>query len=126
MAWKEIHAMSEKQRPNVVGKGRAFARDALAVIAEVKAGASKLSAGAQEKINVLSDKGAELEKVLKMPFIGTVKAGEMAYDLNEAAQALKSAVGSGDEAKSLELVAAMGSEVDQFVHTTKTFVVRMT
>jgi hypothetical protein len=118
--------MSEKQRPNVVGKGRAFARDALAAIAEVKAGASKLSAGAQEKISGLSDKGAELEKVLKMPFIGTVKAGEMAYDLNEAAVALKTAVAAGDEAKSLELVAAMGSEVDQFVHTTKTFVVRMT
>jgi len=118
--------MTEKQRPNVVGKGRAFAKDALAAIAEVKAGSSKLSAGAQDKINSLSNKGADLEKILKMPFVGTVKAGEMAYDLNEAAVALKTAVGAGDEAKSLELVDNMASEVDKFVHTTRTFVVRMT
>ncbi len=118
--------MTEKQRPNVVGKGRSFARDALAAIAEVKAGASKLSAGAQDKINVLTDKSGELEKVLKMPFIGTVKAGEMAWDLNEMAVALKSAVGAGDEAKSMELVSTMGADLDKFVHTTKTFVVRMT
>ncbi len=116
----------EKQRPNVVGKGRSLAREALSAIAEVKASASKLSAGAQEKINSLNDKGAELEKVLKMPFIGTVKAGEMAYDLNEMAVALKAAAGAGDEAKSLELVSSMTSELDKFVHTTRTFVVRMT
>jgi hypothetical protein len=118
--------MTEKQRPNVVGKGRTFAREALAVIEEVKAGGSKLSAGAQEKLNSLSAKGAELDKVLKMPFIGTVKAGEMAYDLNELAAQLKGAVGAGDEAKSLELVGSMTAELDSFVHTTRTFVVRMT
>jgi hypothetical protein len=118
--------MSEKQRPNVVGKGRSLAREALAAIAEVKTGASKLSAGAQEQFNTLNTKGAELDKVLKMPFIGTVKAGEMAYDLNEMAVALKAAVGAGDEAKSLELVGSMCSELDNFVHTTRTFVVRMT
>ncbi len=118
--------MSEKQRPNVVGKGRSLAREALAAIAEVKGNASKLSAGGQEKINALSAKGGELEQVLKMPFIGTVKAGEMAYDLNEMAVELKTAVGAGDEAKSLELVNSMTAELEKFVHTTRTFVVRMT
>src|SRR3990172_144337 len=106
--------MTEKQRPNVVGKGRSLAREALAAIAEITAGSAKLSAGAQEKINTLNDKGASLDKVLKMPFIGTVKAGEMAYDLNESAVALKTAVGAGDEAKSLELVGSMCSELDAF------------
>jgi hypothetical protein len=35
-------------------------------------------------------------------------------------------VGAGDEAKSLEIASGMASEVDKFVHATKTFVVRMT
>jgi hypothetical protein len=118
--------MTEKQRPNVVGKARSFAKEALAAIAEVKAGAAKLSAGAQDKINTAADKGAELEKVLKMPFVGTVKAGEMAWDLNEMAVALKSAVSAGDEAKCGELASSIASELEKFVHTTKTFVVRMT
>jgi hypothetical protein len=118
--------MTDKERPNVVGKGRSFARDALSAIAEVKADASKLSAGAQDGISSLTDKGAALEKVLRMPFISTVKAGEMAWDLNEMALALKKAVGAGDEAKSLEIASGMASELDKFVHATKTFVVRMT
>ncbi|OGT27037.1 MAG: hypothetical protein A2Z17_01465 [Gammaproteobacteria bacterium RBG_16_66_13] len=119
--------MTEKQRPNVVGKGRSFLREAIAAIAEIKAGGSKLGAAGQDKVNsLLTDRATMLESILKMPFIGTVKAGELAWDLNDAATELKTAAAAGDEAKSLELATNMAAEMDKFVHTTKTFVVRMT
>ena len=118
--------MSEKQRPNVVGKGRALAREAIATIGALKEG-TKLSAGAVDKVgSLLTERTAMLESILKMPFIGTVKAGELAWDLSEAANDLKAAAAGGDEAKALELANNMAAEIDKFVHTTKTFVVRMT
>ncbi len=118
--------MSEKQRPNCVGKGRSLAREAIATIGALKDG-SKLSAGALDKVGaLLTEKAAMWESILKMPFIGTVKAGELSWDLNEAANELKAASAAGDEAKALELAGNMAVEIDKYVHTTKTFVVRMT
>jgi hypothetical protein len=92
--------MSEKQRPNIVGKGRSLARDAIAAIGALKE-ASKLGAGAMDKIgSLLTERASMWESILKMPFIGTVKAGEMSWDLSEAANELKAAAAAGDEAKS--------------------------
>jgi hypothetical protein len=118
--------MSEKQRPNCVGKGRSLAREAIASIGAVKE-ASKLGAGAMDKIGaLLTERASAWEAILKMPFIGTVKAGEMSYDISEAATELKAAAAAGDEAKSLEIANNMAAEIDKYIHTTKTFVVRMT
>jgi hypothetical protein len=118
--------MSEKQRPNCVGKGRTLAREAIATIGGLKE-ASKLSAEAQDKIGgLLTERASAWEGILKMPFIGTVKAGELSWDLNELANELKAAAGAGDEAKSLEIANNMASEIDKYINTTKTFVVRMT
>jgi hypothetical protein len=118
--------MSEKQRPNCVGKGRSLAREAIATIGGLKE-ASKLSAAAMDKIgSLLTERATAWEGILKMPFIGTVKAGEMSWDINEVANELKAAAGAGDEAKALELANSMAGEIDKYVQTTKTFVVRMT
>lgn len=119
--------MVEKKRPNVVGKGPAFTREMIAVFKEIQENTGDLSAAAEEKIKtLLGEKAEELEKVVKMAYLKTVKAGEVAWDLKEMATSLKETVGAGDESKALEILEQMNGELEGFINKIKTFVVRMT
>ena len=119
--------MAEKKRPNVVGKGPAFTREIIAIFKEIQENMGSLSDETLERLNTLvAEKAEALEKVVKMAYLKTVKAGEVSWDLKEMALTLKEAVGAGDESKVLETVEQMGPELDDFIHKIKTFVVRMT
>jgi hypothetical protein len=119
--------MSEKKRPNVTGKGPALTREMLEVFKEIEAGAGSLSGEAAGKINsALSEKAAELGKIIKMAYLKTVKAGEIAWDCKEMALELKESVTSGQEDKAVEILGKLTTELDDFIHKIKTFVVRMT
>ena len=119
--------MAEKKRPNIVGKGPALTKEMIGIFKEIQENSGTLSGDAAEKINaVLGEKGQELESVIRMAYLKTVKAGEVAWDMKEASLSLKEAVGSGDEAKAMEIMEKMGGELDGFIHKIKTFVVRMT
>lgn len=74
----------------------------------------------------LADRGADLEKIGKMAFLKTVKAGEMAWDLKEMSIELKDAVSAGDEAKAKEILEPLTADTDELIRRIKTFVVRMT
>lgn len=119
--------MAEKQRPNVVGKGPALAREMLEVFTEIQGNSGNLPAAVKEKItSTLSQKAAELEKVIKMAYLKTVKAGEVAWDLKEKALELKDTVAKGDDAGAVAILDSLTPELDHFLHKIKTFVVRMT
>ena len=119
--------MSDKKRPNVVGKGPAFSREMITTFNEIKADMSGIAKDTAEKIHTLvTDKGDELEKVVKMAYLKTVKAGEVAWDLKEMSFILKEAIGAGDDSKALETAEQMAPQMDEFIHKIKTFVVRMT
>jgi hypothetical protein len=119
--------MVEKKRPNVVGKGPALTREILAIFNDIQANAGSISNDAADKINaVLGAKGQELEKITKMAYLKTVKAGQVIWDMKEASLDVKQAVDAGDEAKAMAIVEQMEPELDNFIHKTKTFVVRMT
>jgi len=119
--------MAEQTRPNTVGKGPALSRDMLDIFGEICKNSSKLSDIAKEKIVLpLEEKSVELGKVIKMAYLKTVKAGEVAWDLKEKAVTLKEKVDAGDEAAALTIMAGMQRELEEFIHKIKTFVVRMT
>lgn len=119
--------MADKKRPNVVGKGPALCKEMMEVFAEIAAGANGMSDDAKEKVVApLEAKAAELKPILKMAYLKTVKAGEVAWDLKEKAVALKETVAGGDEAAAIAAAEEMVPEVDQLIHKIKTFVVRMT
>jgi hypothetical protein len=61
-----------------------------------------------------------------MPYLKTVKAGELAWDLKEKTIALKDAVAGGDEAAAVATSEELVPEAETIIHKTKTFVVRMT
>jgi hypothetical protein len=119
--------MAEKKRPNIVGKGPALSREMIQIFKEIQEDTTNLSDDLASKINaVLNDKVASLEKVVKMAYLKTVKAGESAWDLKEEALELKETIAAGDEAKAAEILEKMEGELDQFINKIKTFVVRMT
>ena len=119
--------MSDKKRPNVVGKGPAFSREMITTFSEIKADMNGIGKDAAEKIQTLvTDKGDDLAKVVKMAYLKTVKAGEVSWDLKEMSLVLKEAIGAGDESKALETAEQMGPQLDEFIHKIKPFVVRMT
>jgi translation initiation factor 1 (eIF-1/SUI1) len=119
--------MTKKERPNVVGKGPAFTREMIALFREIKENTNGLSTEAAQQLGIkLGDKADELEKVVKMAYLKTVKAGEVAWDLKEMATSLKECVSAGDEAKATEIFGQMQGDLDTFIHKIKTFVVRMT
>jgi hypothetical protein len=119
--------VEKKKRPNVVGKGPALSRETIAIFKEIQDGSANLSGDLAGKINtVLGEKGAALEKVVKMAYLKTVKAGEIAWDLKEDALALKEKIDAGDESSAAEILGKMEGELDDFIHKIKTFVVRMT
>lgn len=119
--------MSDKKRPNVVGKGPAFAKEMIATFSKLQENMDGISKDASEKIKTLvTSKGDDLAKVVKMAYLKTVKAGEVSYDLNEMSNTLKAAIGAGDESKAVETAEQMEPQLDEFIHKIKTFVVRMT
>jgi hypothetical protein len=119
--------MSDKKRPNVVGKGPAFTREMIALFREIADSTNGLSADAGQQISTtLGAKADDLEKVVKMAYLKTVKAGEVAWDLKEMATELKASIADGDESKSMEIFGQMQGDLDNFIHKIKTFVVRMT
>jgi hypothetical protein len=119
--------MADQEKINVTGKGPAFIREALAVFKEIDGQCSGLPAEAAQKIQAtLSGKGLEIEPLLSRAYMKTVKAGETALSCRRLAESLKSSVNAGDEAKSLESLALLGTELDGLIHKVKTFVVRMT
>lgn len=118
--------MADKKRPNVVGKGPALAKEMLALIEEI-AGVANASDAAKEKIVVpLQGKSAELQQVIKMAYLKTVKAGEVAWDLKEIVTDVKAKLEGGDEAAAIALTEELIPQLDQLLHKIKTFVVRMT
>ncbi len=117
----------KKKRPNVTGKGPALTREMMAIFGEITGDCSKLSDEAAGKLKAaLEEKTADFTKVIKMAYLKTVKAGQVAWDCKEMAVEMKAAVDAGDENKVLEIQETLISELDQFLHKTKTFVVRMT
>jgi len=120
--------MAEKQkRPNIVGKGPALSREMIDIFKEIQDASGGLSGDLSGKINtVLGEKGAALEKVVKMAYLKTVKAGETAWDLKQEALVLKEKVTAGDEPAAAEILDKMEVDLDGFIHKIKTFVVRMT
>lgn len=115
--------MAKKERPNVTGKGPALAREIIGMIDEILSDGGSMKAMLESK---LSDRGADLQKIVKMAFLKTVKAGEMTWDLKEMTLELKEAVAAGDEAKATEILEPWTTEMDELIHRIKTFVVRMT
>ena len=119
--------MSDKKRPNVTGKGPSLTREMLEIFKEIEGETGNLSDDAAAKItSTLQEKGEQLQKVIKMAYLKTVKAGETAWDCKEMAGELKAAAASGDEAKALDILETLSADLDQFLHKIKTFVVRMT
>ncbi len=119
--------MDAPKRPNIVGKGPSLSRDLLETFEKIQSDSGNLSADATQKINtVLSEKSQELGKILKMAYLKTVKAGEVAWDLNQAALGIKEAVAAGNEAEALTMLDDMTEDLNGFIHKIKTFVVRMT
>ena len=115
--------MAEKTRPNVTGKGPALARETIELISEILANGGSMKSMLEGE---LAQRGADLEKIVKMAFLKTVKAGEMSWDLKEATLELKAAVAAGNEAKAKEILGPMTADMDELIHRIKTFVVRMT
>jgi len=115
--------MTKKERPNVTGKGPALAREIIGLFAEILSDSGSMKGLLEPK---LADRGADLEKIVKMAFLKTVKAGEMTWDLKEMTLELKAAVAAGDEAKATEILEPLTADLDELIHRIKTFVVRMT
>lgn len=115
--------MSDKTRPNVVGKGPALCKEFMDIVGEIAAtdgvSAEKIAAPLQAKAD-------ELAPILKMAYLKTVKAGELAWDLKEKAAALKDTVAGGDEAAAIAATEDIVPDADHLIHKIKTFVVRMT
>ncbi|MGQ9920306.1 MAG: hypothetical protein ACUVRZ_03135 [Desulfobacca sp.] len=119
--------MAEQKMPDVTGKGPALMREMLAIFKELQDKVSGLSADAADQIKTLCNgKGAEMEPLLSRAYMKTVKAGEVAWKCKEMARELAGAVANGNEAAALETLANLQKELDGLIHTTKTFVIRMT
>jgi hypothetical protein len=115
--------MTQKKRPNVTGKGPALARETIELFKEILADGGEMKGLLESK---LADRGADLQKIVKMAFLKTVKAGEMTWDLKEKTLELKAAVAIGDEAQVSEILEPLTADMDELIHRIKTFVVRMT
>lgn len=115
--------MTQKARPNVTGKGPALAKEMVEIFGDILSNGGGMKAMLEPE---LADRSAELQKIGKMAYLKTVKAGEIAWDLKEMATELKAAVDAGDEAKAKEILTSLTADLDQLIHKIKTFVVRMT
>ncbi len=115
--------MTKKERPNVTGKGPALAREIIDLFEQILSNGGSMKDLLESK---LADRGADLQKIVKMAFLKTVKAGEMTWDLKEMTLELKAAVDAGDEAKVTQILEPLTADMDELIHRIKTFVVRMT
>ena len=115
--------MATKERPNVTGKGPALAKEVVGIFNDMIANGGSMKGLLESE---LADRGADLQKIGKMAYLKTVKAGELAWDLKELSLELKSTVEAGDEAKTKELLETATKDLDFLIHKIKTFVVRMT
>ena len=115
--------MTKKVRPNVTGKGPALAKDIVGIFNDILSNGGSMQATLESE---LADRGADLQKIGKMAYLKTVKAGEVSWDLKELSLELKSAVDAGDEAKTKELLETVTKDLDFLINKIKTFVVRMT
>ncbi len=119
--------MADQQKIDVTGKGPAFMREALELFRQIDGQCAALSPDAAVKIKAtLSTKAHEIEPLLSRAYMKTVKAGETALGCKQLATDLKSSIDTGDEAKALEALDNLGTQLDGLVHKVKTFVVRMT
>ena len=115
--------MTDKVRPNVTGKGPVLAREIVEIFTQILSDAGGMKDMLEPQ---LADRAAQLEKIGKMAYLKTVKAGEITWDLKEIALELKSAVSTGDEAQAKKILEPMTAGLDELIHKIKTFVVRMT
>jgi hypothetical protein len=115
--------MSKKERPNVTGKGPSLAREIVSIFDQTLSNGGGMKDMLEPQ---LAERSAQLEKISKMAYLKTVKAGEVAWDIKEMALDLQSAVDAGDEAKVKALLEPLTADLDQLIHKIKTFVVRMT
>jgi hypothetical protein len=115
--------MTTKERPNVTGKGPTLARETIELFGQILANGGSMQSLLESK---LADRGAQLDKIVKMAFLKTVKAGEMTWDLKEMTLELQTAVAAGDEAKVTEILEPLTTDMDELIRRIKTFVVRMT
>jgi hypothetical protein len=115
--------MNKKVRPNVTGKGPSLAREIVSIFDQILSNGGSMKDMLEPQ---LADRGAQLQKIGKMAYLKTVKAGETAWDIKEMSLELQSAVDAGDEAKVKALLEPITAELDQLIHKIKTFVVRMT
>ncbi len=115
--------MTQKERPNVTGKGPVLAREMVEIFAEILSSTGSMKDMLESQ---LADRSAQLQKIGKMAYLKTVKAGETTWDLKEMSLELKAAVSAGDEVKTKEILETLTADLDQLIHKIKTFVVRMT
>lgn len=115
--------MTRKERPNVTGKGPTLAREMVEVFGQILSNGGSMKGMLESQ---LADRGAQIEKICKMAYLKTVKAGETSWDLKEMTLELKAAVDAGDEAKAKEILTPLTAGLDELIHKIKTFVVRMT
>jgi hypothetical protein len=115
--------MTQKERPNVTGKGPSLAKEIVSIFDQILSNGGGMKDMLEPQ---LAARGAQLDKIGKMAYLKTVKAGETAWDIKEMSLELQSAVEAGDEAKAKEIVETLTADLDQLIHKIKTFVVRMT
>lgn len=115
--------MTQKARPNVTGKGPSLAKEIASIFDQILSNGGGMKDMLEPQ---LAERAAQLQKISKMAYLKTVKAGEITWDIKEMSLDLQAAVEAGDEAKAKEIVAPLTAEMDQLIHKIKTFVVRMT
>ncbi len=119
--------MAEKKMPDVTGKGPSLMREMLAIFKELEGKLDSLSGDAAAQIKALCNgKAGEVEPLLGRAYMKTVKAGEVAWKCKEMARELAEAIDSKDEGAALAKLKDLQQELDGLIHTTKTFVIRMT
>jgi hypothetical protein len=115
--------MTQKERPNVTGKGPVLAREMVEIFTEILSNGGSMKGMLESQ---LADRSAQLQKIGKMAYLKTVKAGETIWDLKEMSLELKTAVSAADEANAKKILETLTTDLDQLIHNIKTFVVRMT
>ena len=119
--------MAETKMPDVTGKGPSLMREMLAIFKETADQLNGLSPEAAARIKALfEEKGSEIESLLGRAYMKTVKAGEVAWQCKELAKQIQEQIAANNESEVLALAEQLDKELGGLIHTTKTFVIRMT
>lgn len=119
--------MATTKMPDVTGKGPSLMREMLAIFQDISNNLNGLAPEAATKIKeLLTTKGSEVEPLLSRAYMKTVKAGEVAWQCKELARELLEKVANQNEGEALALAEQLDKELSALIHTTKTFVIRMT